>query len=254
MCRETLNELRKRMNKRLDHPALRHAVPVPEIDEDRMLFLYAMMKEANFTEEDTRTYIVPVMLVQLAMDTHEFVRPQSKEISNNDREQQQMTVLAGDFYSGMYYRLLSYTGDINFIRAVSQGVKVINEAKVKLYEETSQTVEQVLDVIVHIETSILGSVAEFLQTPSLKMIAEDFFLLKRLIKTRQKNEHASPFAFLFEQNPGGEGRFLDRAIEKIQGRLEKALSGVHEEVRERVHDLISQPHEQQQRYIEEGLS
>ena len=47
----------------------------------------------------------------------------------------QLTVFAGDYYSGLYYKHLAKVGNISIIRMLSEGVKDINEHKVIVYHK-----------------------------------------------------------------------------------------------------------------------
>ncbi|TDQ41535.1 heptaprenyl diphosphate synthase component 1 [Aureibacillus halotolerans] len=225
--KETIQTLHNKVQAQADHPSLRQSVPLPDIDTDRILFLYTMLHEAGYSDAEKETYIIPVMLVQLALDTHERVQLNSIDVAPAQMEQHQLTVLAGDYYSGLYYRLLSFTGDIPFIRVVAEGIKDINEAKIKMYEQTIGSAEVFADTLIRIESAIVGSVADFLNTRMLKDIAQDFFLLKRLVVGEQLLEQGvtSPFHLADGDfhTPSGGTYAVERIVENAAYRLEKVL-------------------------------
>ena len=98
------------------------------------------------------TIALTVMLIQIALDTHDFVKNDDEEIES--MEVQQLTVLAGDFYSGLYYKELSYLPNIHLIRCLAEAIKIINENKIRVYQREITTFEDFMHSMKIIETSL----------------------------------------------------------------------------------------------------
>ncbi|TKI93899.1 heptaprenyl diphosphate synthase, partial [Bacillus cereus] len=75
----------------------------------------------------------------------------------------QLTVLAGDYYSGLYYYLLSMNRDIVLIRALAEGIKEINEHKIMLYQKAHETTDDIMKSIVTIESALLQKTCDHFQ-------------------------------------------------------------------------------------------
>ncbi|MFP3441244.1 heptaprenyl diphosphate synthase component 1, partial [Pantoea sp. SIMBA_133] len=97
--------------------------------------------------------------VQIALDTHDLIS--LEEIDNEgDRKNRQLTVLAGDYFSSMYYHLLSKWEDNELIRTLSEAIQEINEAKMSFYQTEYSTIEPVFDNLKEIESILVRKVAE----------------------------------------------------------------------------------------------
>ncbi len=129
--------IREKLMVKLRHPYFINYIEEPFIDEEKIALLYGALKGANLHIEQIEHYVVTIMLVQIALDTHERVSNKAGEEANESHKRRQLTVLAGDYYSGLYYYLLSMNRDIVLIRALAEGIKEINEHKIMLYQKSA---------------------------------------------------------------------------------------------------------------------
>lgn len=97
---------------------------------------------------------------------------------------QQLTVLAGDYYSGLYYRLLAEVNDVSMIKTLAHAIKQINEHKIAYYQKDLEGMEILMESITKIESSLIESVSCYFSNVLLKDLSANFLLLKRLILER----------------------------------------------------------------------
>lgn len=148
---------------KLRHPYFINYIEEPFIDEEKIALLYGALKSANLHIEQIEHYVVTIMLVQIALDTHERVSNKAGEEEIEFHKCRQLTVLAGDYYSGLYYYLLSMNRDIVLIRALAEGIKEINEHKIMLYQKANETTDDIMKSIVTIESALLQKTCDHFQ-------------------------------------------------------------------------------------------
>ena len=130
-----INDLRQLIEMRAYQPYIQKHIEKPWIDEDKLLLLWGLFNELEISTDERNHYILSTMLVQIALDTHEKVSNINIDMENSDLvKNRQLTVLAGDYYSGLYYQVLAEIGNIQMIRALSSAVKKINDHKILLYQ------------------------------------------------------------------------------------------------------------------------
>ncbi|WP_141491205.1 heptaprenyl diphosphate synthase component 1 [Bacillus cereus] len=147
--------IKEKLMKKLRHPYFINYIEEPFIDEEKIALLYGALKSANLHIEQIEHYVVTIMLVQIALDTHERVSNKAGEEEIEFHKCRQLTVLAGDYYSGLYYYLLSMNRDIVLIRALAEGIKEINEHKIMLYQKAHETTDDIMKSVVTIESALL---------------------------------------------------------------------------------------------------
>ncbi|PEQ60325.1 heptaprenyl diphosphate synthase [Bacillus cereus] len=153
---------------KLRHPYFINYIEEPFIDEEKIALLYGALKSANLHIEQIEHYVVTIMLVQIALDTHERVSNKAGEEEIEFHKCRQLTVLAGDYYSGLYYYLLSMNRDIVLIRALAEGIKEINEHKIMLYQKAHETTDDIMKSIVMIESALLQKTCDHFQVSHWK--------------------------------------------------------------------------------------
>ena len=147
--------IKEKLMEKLRHPYFINYIEEPFIDEEKIALLYGALKSANLHIEQIEHYVVTIMLVQIALDTHEKVSNKAGEEAIESHKCRQLTVLAGDYYSGLYYYLLSMNRDIVLIRALAEGIKEINEHKIMLYQKAHETTDDIMKSVVTIESALL---------------------------------------------------------------------------------------------------
>lgn len=94
--------------------------------------LYYMMRSRSVSKEQIRLYAVATTLIQMALNVHETVST-DKEVTGAEMHFRQLSVLAGDYYSGLFYRNLAEAGEVAGIACLSGAICDVNEAKMDLY-------------------------------------------------------------------------------------------------------------------------
>lgn len=207
------------INNQIHHKYLHDAIGAPVIDEDRLsMLLFPFHISGKYSELD-QSYVSTATLIQTALDTHE-------KVSNKQDDSlriRQLTVLAGDFYSGLYYRILARIPDVKLIRSIAHAIQEINEHKIDLTSRSLLTVEDIIFSLTKIESAIVAQLFNHIGFERYIPLAEDLLVLNRL--QREKEFFASrKFSILFSN--------LDRVLPKTSSSLyrEKQLLDSHLEL------------------------
>ncbi|HSJ38517.1 MAG TPA: heptaprenyl diphosphate synthase component 1 [Planococcus sp. (in: firmicutes)] len=123
----------------------------PSIDRARLFFLLLPFFDGKQWSEDVEDSAKTVAIVYAALHAHDQVKEDSP-ISKS----QQLTVLAGDFYSGIYYQMLSNTNNIKLIQLLASGIIAVSEKKATLFEKTAMSAAGVESAAEVIETRLLS--------------------------------------------------------------------------------------------------
>ncbi|MFT4413101.1 heptaprenyl diphosphate synthase component 1 [Fredinandcohnia humi] len=259
--KKKIADLKGLIENKIKHSYLQKFVEVPEIDEDKIILLYSIYDDLRLPGEQLENYILTTMLVHQALDTHETV-PNQLYNSNDHVRIQQLKVLAGDYFSGLYYYLLSQSDDISLIRTLAEGIKEVNESKIYLYQQDNNQIDKLFSCIETIESAIVRKIVKSFEIKKWEDIATTFLLLKRLVHERELYM-TSGSSILFETlknilfpkqqqiflknnlNKEQEAfvlRAFDKQFENVVQTMEKVLytnSNINELLRKRMNDLLS---------------
>ena len=142
-----------RWNAQYTHPILKRDAGQVELDAEKAFFLLLRLNGERWTEQ-MNTAAIAVGAVHVAFDAHDAI-----DMSNATSKQQQLTVLSGDYFSGIHYKLLASLPDFNFIRTLSRMIGRINEVKTEYYGRSPTSTDELIETVQIIES---GCITEFL--------------------------------------------------------------------------------------------
>lgn len=177
-----IERVRKQLSKKIVHPYLLQHITTPVIDEDKLLLLVSLLDQLGPKSDKVDHYVVTTMLLQIALDTHECVQNTMPEEDGAVLKNRQLTVLAGTYYSGLFYQQLAGIGEIEMFTSLATGVKEVNEHKIIVYHKDSEAIDKLMDSVRWIESALINKMVEAFGTPSWQDFATHLLLVKRLIK------------------------------------------------------------------------
>ncbi len=176
-----LNSTKELLLEKLAHPYLKKHVEAPYIDDDRLLLLISLLEQEEENQQRAVSYTLTAMLLQIALDTHEHVSNSLPGKEDERYKHRQLTVLAGIYYSGLYYKLLADLEDIDMIKLLASGVKEVNEHKISLYQKDSIAIDQLMESVKLIESSLFGKITAYYQASEWYEFASNWLFVKRLL-------------------------------------------------------------------------
>lgn len=153
------NEIKTLIENEIEHSYLEKYIDKPLIDLDKIATLQFIFNDVKISEQNKHNFMMTVMLVQIALDTHEQVTDEI--VFDTAETEKQLSVLAGDYYSGLYYYILAKTGEIPLIRTLASAIKRINEQKMSLYHGHIESWEELLQACKDIDSLLFTTVAQF---------------------------------------------------------------------------------------------
>ncbi|OEH93457.1 heptaprenyl diphosphate synthase component 1 [Bacillus solimangrovi] len=266
-----IEQIKTTIETQLKHPYLMKFIEQPVIDNDKLMLLHEVLDDTKSSVAMKRDYMVSTMLVQVALDTHEQVLTSSLHNNDEAMKSRQLTVLAGVYYSTLYYHLLAKIGDVPMIRNLAKGIREINEHKISVYQKDSGGIENLINSIREIESSLIQKTADFLKVPHIKKLAAEMCLYKRLKSERElfiKQRFSILFDAIKKEVVNGESsiarnideqrkhllNICDYYIEQTQLQIEKQLEqfGFSEVLRTRINEMLFHYQYVKEKVVEEG--
>lgn len=261
--RQKFTTIKEQVEKRVFDSYLLEFIETPKIDEEKLLVLVSLLESLELSFNQIQNYTLSTMLIQIALDTHDYISSETI-----DEKKRQLTVLAGDYFSGLYYQILAEAEDINMIKALSAGVKEVNEHKILVYQTDLDGIESLMSGIRKIESSLLSKVADYFKVEFWDEFLGDFLLFKRLLIER--NEYfQSGCSILFQSlkklvftgakledlTEEQQQRLIqtcDEYIERLKHAVEKQLPNINDFLAKRVTALLGQYQPYAKTFVEEG--
>lgn len=219
------------------------------IDEEKLSILAMIIEHTNFTKEKKQQLIIASTLVQVAIDIHDLV-PEERDLkeSESDVTLRQLSVLSGDYYSGLYYLLLSELEEISLVQAFATAVKEISEYKMKLYYKEFNTFKEYIEIVKKIDTLLIVTISKHLDQEALSRSAEKIIVAAKLQKNIAQFLAGESAPIIDLWNSYSSDRDCDIVLHKAESivkentnRLEESLLNPSSELlpfKTQIHDIL----------------
>lgn len=147
---QSIEQLKLDIFKNVHHRTLLEYTSEPIIDENQLFFLLLPFFNGEQWDDALYESIITVAIVHASLYEHDKINEY-----NATSKEQQLTVLAGDYYSGRYYEILARSGNIPLIRYLSEGIIERCEHQVKVYEPNTNNIDQWFECLKVIETKLI---------------------------------------------------------------------------------------------------
>lgn len=184
---EVLNAVRQR--------TLEQFTEGPSVKESRLFFLLLPFFDGKKWSAEIEASAKTVSIVYAALNAHDQVREDAPII-----KEQQLTVLAGDLYSGIYYQMLVNSKNIAMVQQLASAIIQVSEKKTSFFEEAIRPVEELEEAITVIETELLLSFYRFYNFSEYTSLAKQALLYLRYTDELKQLQSKKYTHFLHELN------------------------------------------------------
>lgn len=167
----------------------------PSVKESRLFFLLLPFFDGKNWSPEIESSAKTVSIVYAALHAHDQVREDVPII-----KEQQLTVLAGDLYSGIYYQMLVNSKNIAMVQQLASAIIQVSERKASFFEEAIRSVEEIEEAITVIETELLLSFYRFYDFSEYTLLAKQTLIYLRYTDELKHLQSKNYTHFLRELN------------------------------------------------------
>lgn len=204
---------------KLHHRTLLEYTGQPVVSDDEIMYLLLPFLNGEKLDDSTRLAAEAIAMNMAALNTHDLI-----EEYDATSKSQQLTVLAGDLYSGIYYATLAQVGDVLLIRSITEAVATISEEKAKFYEASHTQLQTALQALEVIETQAIQKFFGHFALDSYSVFARYGLVIQRLAKELAlcSSHEATRFMRAFDEEKTAE--LLRNELQTLATTYEKMVS------------------------------
>lgn len=202
----------------IHHPILEKEAEPYTIERAKAFFLLLPLLNGERWTNHIHKVAIAVGAVQSALHAHDLI-----DQTHATSKKQQLTVLSGDFFSGIHYRILASISEFNFIERMSETIGQINEIKTDFHEQFPSDTGLIIEGL---EKKEAGCIIEFLNVfgfskySNLVAAALPFIWLESAQKSENGNKNKGQnFQLLDEQV---KHRVISECRKRLQVEIEHA--------------------------------
>lgn len=220
LIKQHIKQYKDGIFKQVQHSTLLKYTGAPVIDEERLFFTLLPLFNGEEWDESQSKSAIAVTLIFSALAAHDLV----KELNATTKEQQ-LQVLAGDYYSGKYYQLLASDKQLDLIQQLSDGVATISEQKTRFYDRQLYSFEEIIQSIQLIESKSIEQLYEYYSFHEYVFVMKESLLLialKRELEAYEKG--GKPFYISKSSQLQANINLLQVEIEKVESLLKEEIT------------------------------
>lgn len=182
-----MKEINELITYKIKHTYLNQYISKPVMNQTKLSTLAIIINQTHLPVKIKKQYIIATTLIQIALDTHDLVPITDEGLEDESAiTTKQLTVLAGDYYSGLYYLLLAEIEDIPLISHLATTIKELTEHKMKLYYGEYDNFNECIEAIKKVETMLITGVARFVNQSMLIDITEKLIMTSLFIEEKKQ--------------------------------------------------------------------
>ncbi|WP_158541017.1 heptaprenyl diphosphate synthase component 1 [Sporosarcina sp. BI001-red] len=212
----------------LREPILKRVIGHFPVDSIKAFFLLLPIVNEEIKEDKLRKITLSLGAIHAAFDVHDRI-----ESAQATSAEQQLTVLAGDHFSGIHYRILAEIGEFAFIRELSQTIAHINEQKTSLHHERRITGPVLLERLRVIES---GCIATFYKSYGFDSYLELMETVLTFVRLDRMATSAEQQAFRIDESIIQQA--MDLLLPKLNQELEQ-ISSLHPALQQVIQELVN---------------
>ncbi len=228
--------LKNDIEKAIYHPYLFQHIEPPIIDDEKLLLLCSITKETD--KKIRKEQIISTVLVQTALDIHERIL--YIDLITNNHKERQLTVLAGDYFSSLYYERLTAINNQELIRLLADGIREINELKTVFLYGENISLSKLMDIQMKIESNLINQFSLGTAGKSISNEMKQLLLLKKLVHEKLLDEQGRPSVWIHLI-----GRHIHKQTAPTSNKItlltneqyEKTIQTINSAIKEKYHEL-----------------
>lgn len=227
---------------------LNEKIGKPQVDQDLVSLYLLSLDETSLSYDDQTNIVAAMSFVQLALHIHERVAYPTLSL-----QERQLSVLAGDLYSGAYYHILAKDERIELITTFAHAIKLTNEYKIEFRSDQTSTIEDALELTKAAEKTVIEAFCQYFNLEQLISLFEEYVFLKKLEKELNMKRIGDTSLFYNKIQTLAENKFEEICIDEMNRSWEKLtyLINHHERISSAMKECMTH---QLQQFKENNLS
>ncbi|MCM3718938.1 heptaprenyl diphosphate synthase component 1 [Fictibacillus phosphorivorans] len=180
---EKIQRLKEHTRLLMQHRYVDKFLTPPIFDEAKVFIAYCLLSELELDPAVEAEYFSSILMIQSALDRHENIL--DEDIASH-KKRRQLVVLSGDYFSSLYYLLLSRCENLDLIAKLSLAVQQINEHKSSMHHQIHKSSKEYIKKVVQIESLLYIKAAESFGLEKYIPFIERYLLISRYQSKEQR--------------------------------------------------------------------